>query len=189
MSDLGCADLGCADLGLTFSFPSYILIISGKVTFVYFYVEVRAMLGKPVEIRRGPATVCLTKPLDSTGVFCIPGRSGPRMKASQETDCARRAETPCGDLRPFAEKIGGNAGVFARMRLGSFFMRIFPGYGRRGCRSFRIRGWFGGVARMPHALRVEVRSRRRITGCARPSALRRAFRGSCARGHMKTHWR
>ena len=31
--------------------------------------EVRAMLGKPVRVRRGPATVRLTKPRGSAGVF------------------------------------------------------------------------------------------------------------------------
>ena len=48
------------------------------------------------------------------------------MKASQETDCAHRAETPCGDLRPFTEKTGGEHRCFSRMRPGSFFVREIP---------------------------------------------------------------
>jgi hypothetical protein len=52
------------------------------------------------------------------------------MKASQETDCAHRAETPCGDLRPFAENTGGGRRCFVRMRPGSFFVfEKFPGAG------------------------------------------------------------
>ena len=47
------------------------------------------------------------------------------MTASQETDRAHRAETPCGDLRPFAENTGGMRRCFARMRPGSFCICAF----------------------------------------------------------------
>lgn len=48
------------------------------------------------------------------------------MKASQETDCVHRAETPCGDLRPFAEKIGGSAGVLRGCAPGLFLYAHIP---------------------------------------------------------------
>jgi len=89
------------------------------------------------------------------------------MTASQETDRAHRAETPCGDLRPFAENVGGDAGVLRGCVRVLFFCAFTPRAGGVVCspecesvrkevvRKFR---------RMPHA------PRRSIAGCTYPSA-------------------
>lgn len=106
------------------------------------------------------------------------------MTASQETDRAHRAETPCGDLRPFAENVGGDAGVLRGCVRVLFFLRIYPEGGRRCVfAGVRICSQGGGSEISTDAACSAEEHRRLHVSVRGPNGC------SGARGRMKTHWR
>ena len=111
------------------------------------------------------------------------------MKASQETDCAHRAEKPCGDLRPFAEKTGGNAGVLREYASGLFLYAHIPRVREAWVSQFHGKGGGSGELHECRMLFGDGPFPETYRGCARPSAFRAALRASGAQGRMKTHWR
>ncbi len=120
-------------------------VVVAKVAFYLFFCRGAC---DAREAGKNPARARHCTPDEVAGIDPpgAPGKERRRMTASQETDRAHRAETPCGDLRPFAENVGGDAGVLRGCVRVLFFAHLPRGREalcvRRSANLF-ARRWFG----------------------------------------------